>query len=114
MTFQQKMNEFIKYIPNNMYILEITKKDHVDGHFILIYKNDTLLDLYKLVSINFHCKNITELYVMNNDRKININLTNLITIENFIENNLRGRNLYRDPNQPVYQVFYNDDSILHI
>ncbi len=56
--FQNKMDYFITKIPNSMYIFEITKTSCGYSEFFIIYKDNTLSDLCKNISLQFSCPNI--------------------------------------------------------
>ena len=55
--YDSKFLDFLNKISNDKYIFEITKLCGY-GEFLLIYKKQTLVELYKTVSIQFECKDV--------------------------------------------------------
>ena len=60
--FDAKMHHFLRSIPNSRYIIEVSKFCGY-SEFVLVFKNQTLLDLYKTVSLQFECNDIKGLYL---------------------------------------------------
>jgi len=112
--YNTKLNEFVNHIPNHHYILEVTKLcGH--GQFIIVHKNQSLLDLYKTVAIYYDCNDIKELFFINNitNEKIKLSLTDKTTIRDFIIQNNSGSNLVINPIYPipckiVYKLYFDD------
>ena len=112
--YNDKFEQFCKRLPNNKYIFELTKLcGH--GEFLTIYKKQTLLDLYKIVSMEFESKDIKELFFLNNctNEKIRIPITNEMTILQFIFNHNNGSNqiispVYPVPCKIVYKLYFDD------
>lgn len=112
--YNSKFDDLCNKIPNNKYIFEITKLCGY-GEFLTIYKKQTLLDLYKTVSIQFECKDIKELYFINNctNEKLRIPITDEITIWQFMFNHNSGstqiiKPLYPVPCKIVYRIYFDD------
>lgn len=112
--YNNKFQQLCDKLPNNKYIFEITKLCGY-GEFLTIYKKQTLLDLYKIVSMEFECKDIKELFFINNctNEKIKIPITNEITILQFIFNHNNGSNqiiapIYAVPCKIVYRLYFDD------
>jgi hypothetical protein len=112
--YNAKFEQLCNGIPNNKYIFEITKLCGY-GEFLTIYKKQTPLDLYKTVSIQFECKDIKELYFINNctNEKIRLPITDEITIWQFMFNNNSGstqiiKPVYPIPCKIVYRIYFDD------
>lgn len=112
--YNNKLNELINFIPNYKYIFEVTKLcGH--GQFITVYKKQTLLDLYKTISLQYECKDIKQLFFINNtnNNKIVIPITEQITICDFILTHNSGSNqvirpIYPVPCKIVYRLYFDD------
>jgi len=109
-----KIEDLVNKIPNNKYIFEITKLCGY-GEFLVVYKKQTLLDLYKTVSMQFECKDIKELFFINDstNEKIRIPITNEITIWNFLFSHNNGpvqliKPKYPVPCKIVYKIYFDD------
>ena len=112
--YNAKFHDLCNKIPNDKYIFEITKLCGY-GEFMLIYKKQSLLDLYKTISIQFECKDIKELFFINSctNEKIRIPITNEITICEFIFSKNNGPNqvikpVYPIPCKVVYKIYFDD------
>ena len=106
--FQNKIDYFIKRIPNSMYIFEVTKVSCGYGEFFVIYKDNTLLDLYKNISLQFGCQNMKCIYMINNKtmEKIYISSNKDKTVRNFIVENNCFTPIYEVPNPVVYKLYF--------
>ena len=112
--FSAKFAEMCNRIPNNQYIFEITKLcGH--GQFITIFKKQTLLDLYKIISLYYNCKDIKQLFFINSctNQKIHIPITDLITIQEFLFTHNLGstqiiKPIYPIPCKVVYRIYFDD------
>lgn len=106
--FQNKIDCFIKRIPNSMYIFEVTKVSCGYGEFFIIYKDNTLLDLYKNISLQFGYQNIKCMYMINNKtmEKIYISSNKDKTVRNFIVENNCFTPIYEVPNPVVYKLYF--------
>lgn len=109
-----KFQDLCDKIPNNKYIFEVTKLCGY-GEFLPIFKKNTLLDLYKTISMQFECKDIKELFFIDNstNEKIKIPITENITISEFMFNNNSGKSLVITPIYPipckvVYRIYFDD------
>ena len=112
--YNAKFDDLCNKIPNNKYIFEVTKLCGY-GEFLLIYKKQTLLDLYKTVSMQSECKDIKELFFINSitNEKIRVPITNEITIWEFIFSKNNGPNqaikpIYPIPCKIVYRLYFDD------
>jgi len=112
--YNAKFEDLCNKIPNNKYIFEVTKLCGY-GEFLLVYKKQSLLDLYKTVSMQTECKDIKELFFMNSitNEKIRVPITNEITIWEFIFSKNNGPNqaikpIYPIPCKIVYRLYFDD------
>ena len=69
--YNLKFKDYCDKIQNDKFIFEITKLCGY-GEFLVIYKKQSLLDLYKMVSTQFECKDIKELFFMIKKRQKSI------------------------------------------
>jgi hypothetical protein len=112
--FNAKFEQLCNGIPNNQYIFEVTKLcGH--GQFLTMFKKQTLLDLYKIISLHYECKDIKKLFFINNctNEKINIPITAEITIRDFLFSHNSGsvqiiKPVYPMPCKIVYRVYFDD------
>jgi hypothetical protein len=112
--YNAKFTDLCNKIPNDKFIFEITKLCGY-GEFLLVYKKQTLLDLYKTVSTQTECKDIKELFFINNctNEKIRIPITNEISIWQFIFTHNSGptqiiKPIYPVPCKIVYRIYFDD------
>jgi predicted nucleic-acid-binding Zn-ribbon protein len=112
--YNAKFEDLCNKIPNNKYIFEVTKLCGY-GEFLLVYKKQTLLDLYRTVSIQTECKDILELFFIDSttNKKIKVPITNEITIWEFIFSKNNGPNqaikpIYPIPCKIVYRLYFDD------
>jgi hypothetical protein len=112
--FKAKFEQMCNGIINNQYIFEITKLcGH--GQFINIFKRYTLIDLYKIISVHYECKDIKKLFFINNctNEKIYIPITDEITIQDFLFSHNSGsaqiiKPIYPIPCKVVYRIYFDD------
>jgi hypothetical protein len=112
--YNAKFTDLCNKISNNKFMFEITKLCGY-GEFLTVYKKQSLLDLYKTVSMQFECKDIKELFFINNctNEKIRIPITDEITIWQFIFSYNSGSSqvikpLYPVPCKIVYRIYFDD------
>ena len=112
--YNLKFKDYCDKIQNDKFIFEITKLCGY-GEFLVIYKKQTLLDLYKMVSMQFESKDVKELFFMDSNtiEKIRIPITNEITIWEFIFSKNNGTNqsikpVYPIPCKIVYKIYFDD------
>jgi len=105
--YNNKMKHFISSISNSRFIIEVSKFCGY-SEFLLVYKNQSLLDLYKMVSLQFECNDIKGLY-LTNSIAYRIPVTENITIRNFI---IRSKDIikpcYNMPTPVVYKIYFDD------
>jgi hypothetical protein len=114
--YNQQINNYINNnIKNNMYLIELTKCCEY-GSFITMYKDESLLDLYRRASLDFQSNEIKSLYIKNKDNnKILIPISTLTTIRDFIMSQIMDSNnpnmvpLYPLPCNVVYKIYIDDD-----
>jgi len=114
--YQNKLNEYINEIPNQMIIFQITKLCGYNT-FVFLYKNETLNDIFSRVSHHFYgngnATDIKELFFKeNNGDKISITNTNT-TIRNFIQTNIHSIKPIYNMTAPVVYKLYFDDGHTH-
>jgi hypothetical protein len=112
--YNAKFEDLCNKIPNYQYIFEITKLCGY-GEFFTIHKKQSLLDLYKMISLFYECKDIKELFFINNctNERIKIPITEKITIWQFIFNHNSGSSqiikpIYPVPCKIVYRLYFDD------
>ena len=117
--YTNKMLEYTSSIPNNKYIFEITKLCGY-SEFILINKDESVLDLYKAISHQFACRDIKSLFLANGVNRYSIPLTNITSLRKFITDAQKDGMLrqfiipvYQLPAPVVYRVYF-DDGHVHI
>jgi hypothetical protein len=116
--YQQNMKRYINsIIPNTSYIIQVSK---CCGYceLLFIFKNSTLIDLYKYVSQQFSCNNIKRLFIKNEKTKTTrtIPITEEITMRQFVVKvNMGGDEIkgmlspiYPFPNPVVYRIYLDD------
>jgi hypothetical protein len=110
------MDEFIRKIPDNMYIFEITKLCGY-GMFVVVYKNATISELFKVVSNIFGNVNVEHLFFRNEETKEKhiIPKTDFFTMKELIAKfrdspSLKNavKPVYDLPSPVVYRVYYDD------
>ena len=112
--FNAKFQQMCNGILNNQYIFEITKLcGH--GQFIHIFKRQTLIDIYKIISLHYDCKDIKQLFFINSctNEKIHIPITDVITIQDFLFSHNSGsaqiiKPIYPIPYTVVYRIYFDD------
>jgi hypothetical protein len=112
--YNAKFQDLCNKIPNYQYIFEVTKLCGY-GEFFTIHKKQSLLDLYKMISLFYQCKDIKQLFFINNctGEKIKIPITEEISIWQFIFNHNSGSNqiikpIYPVPCKIVYRLYFDD------
>ena len=110
--YQDKFNEYVNHIQNYMYTFEVTKCCGYST-FVMLYKDETLFDLYKKIVLHFGGIQIKELFCITEDgRKMNIPMA-FKTLHEFVRENVRvtPRNMvpkYSVPNPIVYKIMVDD------
>ena len=80
-----------------------------------MFKKQTLIDLYKIISLHYECKDIKKLFFINNctNEKIYIPITAEITIRDFLFSHNSGtvqiiKPVYPMPCKIVYRIYFDD------
>jgi predicted nucleic-acid-binding Zn-ribbon protein len=112
--FTCKMEQFKNSIPNNKYIFEVSKLCGY-SEFVLINKDESVLDFYKSVSHQFQCRDIKSLFITNGVNRIYLPITDIISIRQFITDTQKDPSLrpyicpvYPLPTQVVYRIYLDD------
>ena len=117
-SFLNQMTNYSNNISNTKYIIEVSKLCGY-SEFLFVFKEYTLLDLYKNVSYQFVCGDIKNLFLINEETKIKIRipLTELITVREYITDIQNSKNMeiknmlkpvYPLPNPVVYRIYLDD------
>ena len=116
--FKNKMDQFTNSIPNNKYIFEVSKLCGY-SEFVIINKDNSMLDLYKTISQQFACKDIKSLFLASDINRYSLPLTDIVSVRQFITDAQKDGNLRRFIN-PMYQLpapvvyrVYLDDGHVH-
>lgn len=111
--YDDKIIEYINNIADSKFIIEITKFCGY-SHLMVVYKEDSLLDLYIDISKQMWCDNILGLFALikknENDGTLNIKkipLTAHTTLREFFSKN-KMRPIYSIERPCVYRVFIDD------
>ena len=103
---------YIREIPGRMFIFEVTKCCYYST-FVLMYKDESTIELYNRVSQHFGTK-VVSLYIMGDDNnRIPVPLNSFMSIKEFVYKHIDAnqRNLkpiYDMPLPVVYRIFYDD------
>ena len=115
--FKNRMDEFVCKIPDHMYIFEITKLCGY-GMFVVVYKNSTIAELFKVVSNIFTNVNENQLFFKNEETKEKyvIPKTDFFTVKDLIAKfrdspSLKNaiKPVYDLPSPVVYRIYYDDE-----
>lgn len=83
--YHEKIQEYINFAQSNMYIFEIVSEVHTNK-FILMYKEESLAELYNKVLFHFGFDDIRRLcYYSTRGQLIKIPRKPNIILENFVE-----------------------------
>jgi hypothetical protein len=120
--YSSKFATMIVNIPETMYIFEVTKSCGY-SEFVLAYKDFSIAELMKIVSIQFQDPSINSLFFMNPETQehYTISTTNLGTIREMITQfqndetmQYATRSLYRNmENFVVYRIYLPDQEIVN-
>lgn len=111
--YNQILSNYIKEIPGRMFTLEITKCCDYST-FVLMYREETLADLYNRVSLHF-AHDIVSLYILTpNKERIRIPINGSRTIKNFIYEQFTVLKPIYDLPMPVVYRIYVDDGHEHV
>jgi hypothetical protein len=111
-TYQNKYDEFLQNINNNMFTFEVEKCCGYST-FITVYKNQKLIDLYSNIIHHFGNIEIKELYFISPEgERINIQISNK-TVSEFVSshilcNPVKLVPIYELPKPVIYKLFLYD------
>jgi hypothetical protein len=110
--YQDKLSKFINQLGNTQFIIELQKCCGY-SEFIIIYKEQSLADLYKIISCHTTChiSNIRDLFILSAGERIHIPPSNNITINTFIRENVNNHTIvpvYPLPDKVVYRIIFDD------
>ena len=122
-TFKKKMEQFIHNIPSYSYIFEVTKMCGF-SEFFTIYKDNTLADLYKNMSLQLKTQCIKRLYMIHctTFEEIIVPIDERVTVRDFIVDNNCFKPFYEMPTPAVYKIYieygnndkdYDNDNLNH-
>jgi len=111
--YQNKYDEFIMNIHNNMFIFEVTKHCGYST-FVTVYKNQPLIDLWANINHHFGIIRIKQLYfISSKNEKIYIPIAtqsvSSFVKENIICNPVKLIPIYNPPKPVIYKLFLEDD-----
>ncbi len=111
--YQNKHDEYIRHINNNMFTFEVTKTCGYST-FVMVYKNQSLIDLYSNINHHFGNIEIKNMYFITpNNERIDVPISNKTVIEfirpNVLCNPIKLVPIYTLPHPVVYRLFINDD-----
>lgn len=108
--YNDKLNEYINEIPSRMFIFEVTKCCQYST-LVLMYKEETLVDLYERVSIHFHSNHLDNLFIIRDDNgeQEQIPIAKLVNIKDYILSHQNiMKPIYALPNPVVYRIYISD------
>jgi hypothetical protein len=106
--FDEKMNSFVKNIPNHFFLFEVTKSCCGYSEFQVMYKKLTLEDLYKNVSLYIQTSKTIKLYLQENDESSLIPCTKEQTIYEYFVQIQKSRPIYNLDCPVVYRIYLDD------
>ena len=110
--YNHLLDMYVKEIPGKMFIIELSKCCNYST-FVLMYREETLIDLYRRVSFHMGC-DIVSLYILTSDnRRITVPINSNKTMKEFIYtqtdlNNRTMRPVYDLPLPVVYRIYLDD------
>ena len=113
--FNNNLNDYINnYVRNNMYIIELTKCCGYQT-FITVYKDETLIDLYKRASMHIGTYEIKSLFIITpRNEKITVPISGIMTFRQFLMSQIMDSNnpnmipIYPMPAHIVYRIYLDD------
>jgi hypothetical protein len=106
--YNQILSNFVKEIPGRMFTFEVTKCCNYST-FVLMYREETLIDLYNRVSLHFG-HDVVSLYVISPDKeRIRIPINGTKTIKEFVHSQFGNfKPIYDVPLPVVYRIYIDD------
>ena len=115
-SFKKKMELFLHNIPNSSYIFEVTKMCGF-SEFFTMYKDNTLADLHKNLSLQLRTNCIKHLFMIHCKtlERITVPVDKNSTVRDFIVENNCFKPFYDSPTPVVYKLYIeygccNDDN----
>ena len=110
--YKHLLDMYVKEIPGKMFIIELTKCCNYST-FVLMYRDESLIDLYRRVSFHMGC-DIVSLYILTCDNsRITVPINSNKTMKEFIYsqtdlNNRTMKPIYDVPLPVVYRIYLDD------
>ena len=126
MSYEQKLDEYMRMVPTYMYVFEVTKSCGY-GAFIMVYKDAPIADIHRFVSYEMGIAPSCRLYFMNpaTREEYDVPNTGQFTVRELIAKFQRNdgerndtatfqlRPIYNDVNSLVVYRLHYDDGIIH-
>jgi len=115
--YQDKLEEHIRNMTNFMFTFEVTKCCGYST-FITIYKQHSLLDLYKQIMDHFQIDEIKELFFYKpTGERVRIPISKQ-TVDHFVQTNITGNSvnlipIYPLPRPVIYRLYLDDGRCGH-
>ena len=103
--YEFKLQQFIKNIPNQHYLIEMTKMCGY-SEFMMVPKTNSLIDLYRQTSTQFMTDTMQQIYFSDN-KQDKVPLSANITVQQFIQTK-QLRCIYSLDCHVVYRFFVDD------
>jgi len=121
MSYEEKLDEYMRMVPTYMYVFEVTKSCGY-GAFIMVYKDAPLADIHRFVSYEMGISPSRRLYFMNPETREEYDVPNttLFTVRELIAKfqrndaaSFRLQPIYENVDSLVVYRLYYDDGIIH-
>lgn len=121
MSYEQKLDAYMRTVPTYMYVFEVTKSCGY-GAFIMVYKDAPLADIHRFVSYEMGISPSRRLYFMNPETREEYDVPNttMFTVRELIAKFQRNdaatfqlRPIYENVDSLVVYRLYYDDGIIH-
>ena len=126
MSYEQKLDDYMRMVPTYMYVFEVTKSCGY-GAFIMVYKDAPIADIHRFVSYEMGISPSRRLYFMNPETREEYDVPNtgLFTFRELITKFQRNdaerndaasfqlRPIYENVDSLVVYRLYYDDGIIH-
>lgn len=111
--YHEKLREYIDFAENNMCIFEVIQQDR-SSRLILMYKEETIVDLYNKIVFHFGYRDIRRIYYYTQSgQRIILNCRPTLPLIELIQrvapqNNETLEVISTHPNPPVYRLFFEE------
>jgi len=121
MSYEQKLDAYMRTVPTYMYVFEVTKSCGY-GAFIMVYKDAPIADIHRFVSYEMSISPSRRLYFMNPETREEYDVPNttMFTVRELIAKFQRNdtatfqlRPIYENVDSLVVYRLYYDDGIIH-